>query len=147
MMEHLSGGRAYCVVAGPDRGSRRTRRGVAHRVGGAAAAGRPDRADRRVVQGVAPSGVHSGARPGPGAVGPGGTARPGRAVRAGGLGLHPVAGAGRDRPGPTGTDRSTAGADPPPRVGADPGPARTDPALTGADRDLGETIVIRMDAT
>src|SRR6187455_2963763 len=51
--EHLSGGRAYRVVPGSDRGSGRARSRVAHRVRSAAAAGRPDRADRRVVAGVA----------------------------------------------------------------------------------------------
>ena len=67
----------------------------------------------------------------PGAVGPGGAAGSGRAVRAGGLGPDAVAGPGGDRPGPAGPDRRRAGQGPPARVGADRGPARADPAVAG----------------
>ena len=71
-----------------------------------------------------------------------------RAVRAGGLGPDAVAGAGRDRPGPAGTDRGRASEGPPARVGVDRGPARADPALARwPTATSGTTIVIRMDAT
>ena len=68
---------------------------------------------------------------GRGAFGPGGAAGSGRVVRAGGLGPDAVAGAGRDRPGPAGTDRGRPSQGPPARVGVDRGPARADPGPRG----------------
>ena len=49
-----------------------------------------------------------------------------------------VAGAGGDRPRPTGPDRHRPSEDPPPGVGTDRGPPRRDPALAGSRRGSGE---------
>ena len=149
------------MVEGSDRGSRRTRGRVAHRVSCAAAARRPHRADRRSVTGVARRGftpVHDRGRVlGDLAV----------CIADGGRVLSDLATL-RDQPelyGPVASDPTAVahsggdrcrtsvsgspprGLGPPPGVGADRARHGRIPPSRVADVDLGKTVVIRMDAT